>query len=106
MEPGRLWILTIDGRANLDDDQPEQAHNPPSIAAATVHTLPYKQQKVKYMHQTFFAMLPTTLEKAISNNQLKGIPMMNIKDIWRHLPPSSATPKGRMKKPRGGIRST
>ena len=32
--------------------------------------------------------------------------MMNLKDIRRHLPPSPATPKGRMKRPRGGIRST
>ena len=53
-----------------------------------------------------FAMLPTTLEKAISKNQLKGIPMMNVKDIYKHLPPSPATSKGRMKKPRGGVRST
>ena len=106
MGPGGLWILPIDRRASLDEDEPEQAQNPPSIATATVHTLPYKQEKVKYMHQTFFAMPPTTLEKAISNNQLKGIPMMNVKDIRRHLPPPPATPKGRIKKPRGSIRST
>ena len=31
---------------------------------------------------------------------------MNIKDIRKHLPPSPATPNGRMKKTRGGIRST
>ena len=48
-----------------------------------------------------FAMLPTTLEKVISKNQLKGIPMMNIKDIQRHLPPSPPMSKGRMKKPEG-----
>ena len=47
----------------------------------------------------FFAMPPSTLEKAISNNQLKGFPMTNIKDIRRHLPPSPATPKGRVKNP-------
>ena len=51
-------------------------------------------------------MPPTTLEKAISNNQLKGIPMMNVKDICKHLPPSPVTSKGRMKKPRSGARST
>ena len=87
MGPGGLWILPIDGKASLDEDEPEQAQNSPSIAAATVHTLPYKQQKVKYMYQTFFAMAPTiatTFEKAISNHQLKGIPMMNINDILRH----------------------
>ena len=51
-------------------------------------------------------MPAATLEKAINNRQLKGIPMMTVKDIRRHLPPSPATPKGRMKRPRGGIRST
>ena len=106
VEPGGLWIIPIDGRANLDEEEPKQEQNPPNIAAATVYTLSYKQQKVKYMHQTFFAMPPTTLEKVISNNQLKGFPMMNTKDIRKHLPPSPATPKGRMKRPRGGIRST
>ena len=106
MGPGGLWILPIDGRENLDDKMSAAKQNPPNIAAATLYTLPYKQQKIKYMHQTFFAMPAATLEKAINNNQLKGIPMMNIKDIRRHLPPSPATPKGRMKKPRGGIRST
>ena len=85
---------------------PAANQNPPNIAAATLYTLPYKQQKVEYMHQTFFTMPAATLGKGINNNQLKGIPMMNIKDIRRHLPPSPATPKGRMKRPRGGIRST
>ena len=94
--PGGLWILPIDGRANLDEEKPATKQNPPNIAATTLC----------HMHQTFFAMPPATLEKAINNNQLKGIPMMNVKDIRRHLPPSPATPKGRMKKPRGGIRST
>ena len=95
--PGSLWIMPIDGRSSLDEEEIKQEQNPPSIAAATVYTLPYKQQKVKYMHQTFSAMLPTTIEKAISNNQLKGFPMMKTKDIRKYLPPSPATPKGRMK---------
>ena len=51
-------------------------------------------------------MPPQTLEKAINNNQLTGFPCMNVKDLRKHLPPSPATPKGRMKKPRAGIRST
>ena len=53
-----------------------------------------------------FAMPATTLKKTISNEQLRGFPMMNVKDIRRHLPPLPATPKGRIKRPRGGIRST
>ena len=31
---------------------------------------------------------------------------MNLKDIRRHLSPLLATPKGRMKRPRGQIRGT
>ena len=31
--PGRLWILLIDGRASLDEEEPaKEAQNPPSIA--------------------------------------------------------------------------
>ena len=70
---------------NLEDNMPTANQNPPNctpnITAATLYTLPYKQQKIKYMHQTFFAMPAATPEKAINNNQLKGIPMMNVKDI-------------------------
>ena len=61
--PGGLWILPIDGRENLNDKMPAAKQNPPNIAATTLYTLPYKQQKIKYMHQTFFAMPPATLEK-------------------------------------------
>ena len=97
----------LDGRASLDEEEAaKETQNPPSIAVATVHTLPYKQQKVKYTHQTLFALPPATFKKATSNNQLKGFPVRNLNDISRHLPPPLATPKGRMKRPRGGIRST
>ena len=51
--PGRLWILPIDERESLEDQPKAITQNPPSLANATVYTLPYKQQKVKYMHQTF-----------------------------------------------------
>ena len=62
--PGGLWILPIDGRASLDEEKPRgKTQKPPSIAAATVHTVPYKQQKIKYTHQTFFAMPPATFRK-------------------------------------------
>ena len=43
--PGGLWILPIDGRASLAQDEIKQEQNPSSIAAATVYTLSYKQQK-------------------------------------------------------------
>ena len=40
--PGGLWILPIDGRANLDEETPATKQNPPNIAATTLYTLPYK----------------------------------------------------------------
>ena len=104
--PGGLWVVPINGQEQPAAQSSETAQNPPQLAAATVYTLPYKQQKMRYMHQTFFAMPEQTLEKAIGNEQLRGFPCMNIKDIRRYLAPSPATAKGRMKKPKAGIRST
>ena len=51
--PGGLWILPIDTRESLEDETMTTMQNPLSLSNTTVHTLLYKQQKVKYMHQTF-----------------------------------------------------
>ena len=75
-------------------------------AANNVYTLPYKQNQLKYMHQTFFNPPITTLIDAIQNSQLEGIPCMKADLIRKYLAPSPATPKGRMKRPRAGIHST
>ena len=85
----------------------EMRHNKVRHTAATsLYTLPYKQQQMKYMHQTFFNLPPATILKAISNDQLSGIPLMKPDLIRRYLAQLPATPKGRMKRPRPGIRST
>ena len=47
-----------------------------------------------------------TLIKAIENEQLEGFPFMKTKMVRKYLAPSPATSKGRMKRPRAGIRST
>ena len=75
-------------------------------AANNVHTLPYKQNQLKYMHQMFFNPPIPTLIDAIKNGQLEGIPCMKADLVRKYLAPSPATPKGRMKGPRAGIRST
>lgn len=91
----------------MNDETPSIAQNLPGIiASSTIYNLLHKQQKVEYMHQTFFPIPAPTLLKTITNKQLKRFPCMNTKDIKRHLAPSPATPKGRMKKPRAGIKST
>ena len=109
MGPGGLWILPIDGKASLDEDEPEQAQNSPSIAAATVHTLPYKQQKVKYMYQTFFAMahtIATTFEKTIlKQSSAQGHPndeykrhIKTLTDVASHAKRQNEKAKRRHKK--------
>lgn len=74
--------------------------------AANVYTLPFKQQQLKYMHQSFFSPPQHTLITAINNGQLEGIPFMKADLVRKYLAPSPATSKGRMKRPRQGIRST
>jgi hypothetical protein len=71
-----------------------------------VYTLTYKKQQMKYMHQSFFNMPIPTLIKIMQNNQLTGFPCMTAKNVKNYLAPSPATPKGRMRRPRTGIRST
>ena len=75
-------------------------------SARNVHTLPYLKNRLKYMHQTFFCPPHYTLLEAINNHQLKGCPFMTEDNIRKYLPMSPATSKGRMKRPRTGIRST
>eukprot|EP00804_Cyclotella_cryptica_P004967 CCRYP_014094-RA/>CCRYP_014094-RA protein AED:0.12 eAED:0.01 QI:0/0/0/1/1/1/2/0/1245 len=74
--------------------------------AANLYTLTFKQQQLKYMHQSFFSPPPHTLIKAINNGQLEGIPFMKADLVRKYLAPSPAISKGRMKRPRQGIRST
>ena len=76
-------------------------------ANASLYTLPYKNNQLKYMHQAFFNAPIKMLIDAVHNNQLAGIPFINNTDnIRKYLAPSPATPKERMKKTKSGIRST
>jgi len=43
-------------------------------AATSLYTLPYKQQQMKYMHQTFLNLPPATLLKAIINALNDAVP--------------------------------
>ena len=68
---------------------------------------PHKKNQLKYMHQAFFNAPIKMLIDAAHNNQLTGITFINNADnIRKYLAPSPATPKGGMKKPKSGIRST
>ena len=74
--------------------------------AKNVHTLPYLQNRMKYMHLSFFCPPQSMLIAAIDNGQLKGCPFMTADNVRKYLPSSPVTSKGRMKRPRTGIRST
>ena len=113
-EATQLWKLPINPTKNPNDASTTIAnldlHVMPkqkiSHTANALYTLPYKQNQLKYMHQAFFNPPVQTLIKAALNGQLEGIPFMKADLIRKYLPPSPATPKGRMKRPRAGIRST
>ena len=71
-----------------------------------MYVLPYHRNQLKYMHQTLFNPPIETIIKVVNNNQLKGFPFMKPTMVRKYLVPSPATSKGRMKRPRTGIRST
>ena len=104
-----LWRLPLNPKAppsagNTVAQQNLQLSTQQQISHAShfannVHTLPYLQNQVKYMHQTFFSQPMHTLIKAINNNQLKGIPFMQADLLCKHLAQSPVIPKGRMRRP-------
>ena len=81
-------------------------HQQANHLAYNVYTIQHKQNQLKYMHQAFFNAPMSTLLKAVSNGHLEGIPFMKADIIKKYLAKSPATSKGRMKRPRAGIRST
>ena len=59
------------------------------------------------MHQSFFNLPVQQIIDAAMNGQLEGIPFLSNPDLIRkYLAPSPATPKGRMRRHRTGLRST
>ena len=75
--------------------------------ASNLYTLPYKQQQLKYMHQSFFNPPVATIIDAANNNPLHGIPFLGKPElVQRYLAPSAATAKVRMKRQRANTRTT
>ena len=76
-------------------------------AAHGLYTMPYKQNQLKYMHQSFFNLPIQQITDAAMNGQLEGIPFLSNPELIRkYLSPSPATPEGRMRRHRTGLRST
>jgi len=77
---------------------PANTHTPaPTNYANNVHTMPHLQNRVKYMHQAFFCPPIQTLLRAANLGFLDNIPFLQPDLIHKHLTPSSATAKGRLK---------
>ena len=75
--------------------------------AHNLYTLPFKQQQLKYMHQSFFNTPIQILIAVVNNGQLKGVPLLNdAKMIKKYLALSPATSKGRLTKQRSNVQST
>jgi hypothetical protein len=64
------------------------------------------ENKVKFMHQSLCNPPKSSLLEAIRRGFPRGAPHLKGKNVAKYLPPSMATSKGHMKRPRKGIRST
>ena len=62
--------------------RPDQ-HVPHS--ANNLHTIPYLQNRVNYIHQIFFCPPYSTLLVAINNHQIKGCPFMTADNVHKYL---------------------
>ena len=92
-----------------------EAHTPLNTAPMTppgrhamhnVHTLPHIQNRVKFMHQSFFCPPIQTLLRAANLGFLSNIPFLTPELIHKHLTKSPATAKGRLKLRPSGHQST
>ena len=101
-----LWNLPINPIKNPSEMTSMQnrnlqfrPHQQVPHSSSNVHILPYLQNRVKYMHQTFFCPPHSNLLVAINNHHLKGCPFMTADTVRKYLPISPATSKFRMKRP-------
>ena len=67
-----------------------------------LHQSSTKAETAQFYHQSLFSPPPTTLLKAIKNNQLNSFPGL-VPSLLKHLPPSTATAKGHMHRNRKGM---
>ena len=109
-----LWTLPIlpddSHRTTLAATQQSSPGPGFSDAPSEVATFSYhrttKENNVKFMHQSLCNPPRSSLLAAIRRGFLRGAPHLNLKAVAKYLPPSMATAKGHMKRPRQGIRST
>jgi hypothetical protein len=102
----KLWHLPINPTATQDPVPPNRPATNTAHIAMNAYTMPTKQQALKYIHQTLFCPPIPTLIAAIENDQLRTFPHLTVENVRKHLEPSPATAKGRIRMNKKGIRST
>ena len=72
----------------------------------SVHSLPSKEEAVKYLHAALGFPTKETMLAAVRAGFLTSWPGMNVKDVNKYFPESVETQKGHMRHQRKGLRST
>merc|ERR1711966_167889 len=100
-----LWMIPLVPEAEQDTPTESVRQDANQQQANHLHQSSTKAETAEFYHQSLFSPPPTTLLKAIKNNQFDSFPGL-VPSLLKHLPPSTATAKGHMPKNRKGIRST
>ena len=109
----RIIKLTNTAKVTPYISKPQQIQTANTLIQPTTYhiinnVLPTSSKPVLeiYHHQKLGYPPVPTIVKACRNNQLNKFPGIESTIILRHLPPSRATAKGHMIRPRSGIQST
>jgi hypothetical protein len=109
-----LWMLlmlrSVPMRTSFDAQHqsaigPCMIDAPREVAAFSYHCT-LKENNVKFMHQSLCNPPKLSLLTVICCGFLRGAPHLSTHAVTKYLPPSPATSKGHMKRPRQGICST
>ena len=110
-----LWMIPITDKPNAIQPTINQTspptHNFDTINSAkefatnTIQTSTM-EELAKYYHQCLLSPPKLTLLQSINNQPLRTFPGLTYGLISKHLPPSTATDKGHMKRQKQNIRST
>ena len=86
----RLWLVPL----NMQQwDHSKQETQRKTNVINNIHTTTSQKELVTYLHQCFFSPPPSTLIKAIKNDQLLGVPGLTTELVKKYLPESTATAK-------------
>ena len=110
-----LWMINITNTAKITPDisNPQQFQTANTLIKPTTehiinNVIPTSSKPIleMYHHQTLVSPPVTTIVKACRNNQLNTFTGLDSTLVLLHFPPSRATAKGHMIRPRSGIKST